>query len=77
MYKPWGAGSAMYALQHGSLFVTSFVFLMVSHHECFAALTGLFFQLTQKQRTAYIQWPVTREKRASPWHSRGGVMSSF
>ena len=29
MYKPWGAGSGMYALQHGSLFVTSFVFLMV------------------------------------------------
>ena len=28
VYKPWGAGSAMYALQHGSLFVTSFVFLM-------------------------------------------------
>ena len=30
MYKPWGAGSVMYGLQHGSLFVTSFVFLMVS-----------------------------------------------
>ena len=29
MYKPWGAGTTMYALQHGSLFVTSFVFLMV------------------------------------------------
>ena len=29
MYKPWGQGTAMYALQHGSLFVTSFVFLMV------------------------------------------------
>ena len=29
MYKPWGAGTVMYALQHGSLFVTSFVFLMV------------------------------------------------
>ena len=28
VYKPWGAGSTMYALQHGSLFVTSFVFLM-------------------------------------------------
>ena len=28
MYKPWGQGSVMYALQHGSLFVTSFVFLM-------------------------------------------------
>jgi hypothetical protein len=28
MYKPWGAGSLKYRLQHGSLFVTSFVFLM-------------------------------------------------
>ncbi len=28
MYKPWGKGSVMYALQHGSLLVTSFVFLM-------------------------------------------------
>jgi hypothetical protein len=27
-FKPWGAGTAMYRLQHGSLFVTSFVFLM-------------------------------------------------
>jgi hypothetical protein len=29
-YKPWGAGSALYSLQHGALpvFVTSFVFLM-------------------------------------------------
>ena len=30
MFKPWGAGSIMYRLQHGSLFVTTFVFLMVS-----------------------------------------------
>ena len=28
VYKPWGAGTVMYLLQHGSLFVTSFVFLM-------------------------------------------------
>ena len=28
VYKPWGSGSVMYALQHGSLFVTTFVFLM-------------------------------------------------
>ncbi len=27
-YKPWGAGSVLYRLQHGSLLVTSFVFLM-------------------------------------------------
>jgi hypothetical protein len=28
MYKPWGVGTVKYALQHGSLFTTSFVFLM-------------------------------------------------
>jgi hypothetical protein len=28
MYKPWGVGSVLYGLQHGALFVTSFVFLM-------------------------------------------------
>jgi hypothetical protein len=27
-YKPWGAGSVLYSLQHGALFVTGFVFLM-------------------------------------------------
>jgi hypothetical protein len=27
-YKPWGKGSVLYSLQHGSLLVTSFVFLM-------------------------------------------------
>ena len=32
MCKPWGSGTVMYALQHGSLFVTSFVFLMVRFH---------------------------------------------
>ena len=29
VYKPWGAGSVMYALQHASLLVTMFIFLMV------------------------------------------------
>jgi hypothetical protein len=28
VYKPWGVGSVLYNLQHGSLFVTSYVFLM-------------------------------------------------
>jgi hypothetical protein len=28
IYKPWGVGDTKYQLQHGSLFVTSFVFLM-------------------------------------------------
>jgi hypothetical protein len=28
VYKPWGSGTAMYTLQHGSLGLTSFIFLM-------------------------------------------------
>ncbi len=28
VYRPWGAGSMLYRMQHGSLFTTSFVFLM-------------------------------------------------
>jgi hypothetical protein len=28
VYKPWGSGTAMYSLQHGSLGLTSFIFLM-------------------------------------------------
>ncbi len=28
VYKPWGTGTAMYVLQHASLGLTSFVFLM-------------------------------------------------
>ena len=31
IYKPWGAGTVKYRIQHGSLFVTTFVFLMVRH----------------------------------------------
>ena len=27
--QPWGKGTAMYLLQHGSLLVTTFIFLMV------------------------------------------------
>ena len=30
-YKPWRASHVMYLLQHASLFITSFVFLMVRH----------------------------------------------
>ena len=43
MYKPWGMGSVMYALQHGSLFVTSFVFLM-----------GLLFKVNGVSSTAPV-----------------------
>ena len=43
MYKPWGRGTSMYALQHGSLFVTSFVFLM-----------GLLFKVDGVSATAPI-----------------------
>ncbi len=41
VYKPWGVGTAMYALQHGSLGVTSFVFLM-----------GLLFKVALWRRAA-------------------------
>ena len=43
IYKPWGTGSNMYMLQHGSLFVTSFVFLM-----------GLLFKVNGVSTTATV-----------------------
>jgi hypothetical protein len=54
VYKPWGAGSVLYSLQHGSLFVTSFVFLMgllfkvdgvSSSSRTYGALSGLMVAL--------------------------------
>jgi hypothetical protein len=45
VYKPWGAGSAMYTLQHGSLFVTSFVFLM-----------GLLFKVQVFRKVVPPRW---------------------
>jgi hypothetical protein len=54
VFKPWGPGTAMYALQHGSLGLTSFVFLMGllfkvrSAVACFAMLSPCaFFSDTQ------------------------------
>ncbi len=46
VYKPWGAGSAMYSLQHGSLFVTSFVFQM-----------GLLFKVPYKHTILLLELP--------------------
>jgi hypothetical protein len=47
MYKPWGKGSLLYTLQHGSLFVTTFVFLM-----------GLLFKVDGVSDAASLQYRV-------------------
>ena len=59
MYKPWGAGTAMYALQHGSLLVTTFVFLMVSRLMwCVARDLLLFcYNLVRAAREWDTVWP--------------------
>jgi hypothetical protein len=53
-YKPWGAGTVLYGLQHGALFVTSFVFLMgllfkvegvTSSSGTYSALSGIMVML--------------------------------
>jgi hypothetical protein len=50
VYKPWGVGHRTYLVQHGSLFVTSFVFLM-----------GLLFKVQSVDTTsaAYTTMSVT------------------
>ena len=40
VYKPWGKSSVLYQLQHGSLFVTFFVFLMVRRTRRVCLLCG-------------------------------------
>ncbi len=47
VYKPWGKGSDLYRLQHGSLFVTSFVFLM-----------GLLFKVSLRRLWAQYTAPL-------------------
>jgi hypothetical protein len=63
MYKPWGAGSVLYGLQHGSLFVTSFVFLMgllfkvdgvSSSTTTHRALSGIMLALCTMFITAWV-----------------------
>jgi hypothetical protein len=62
-YKPWGAGSVLYSLQHGALFVTSFVFLMgllfkvdgvSSSSGTYSALSGIMVTLCVAFMTAWV-----------------------
>jgi hypothetical protein len=63
MYKPWGAGSVLYSLQHGALFVTSFVFLMgllfkvdgvSSSSGTYSALSGIMVMLCTAFMAAWV-----------------------
>jgi hypothetical protein len=84
MYKPWGVGTAMYALQHGSLFVTSFVFLMGllfkvhgvgADSQTYSALSGLMMVLCVAFLLAWLSLVVLGMARA--WRDRRrGVGSS-
>jgi hypothetical protein len=62
-YKPWGAGSVLYSLQHGALFVTSFVFLMgllfkvdgvSSSSGTYSALSGIMVTLCAVFMAAWV-----------------------
>jgi hypothetical protein len=68
-YKPWGAGSALYSLQHGALFVTSFVFLMgllfkvngvSSSSGTYTALSGIMVTLCVVFMAAWVAVIVAR-----------------
>jgi hypothetical protein len=68
-YKPWGAGTSMYVLQHGSLFVTSFVFLMgllfkvdgvSSSSGTYSALSGIMVALCAAFMAAWVVVIATR-----------------
>jgi hypothetical protein len=69
MYKPWGAGSVLYGLQHGALFVTSFVFLMgllfkvdgvSSSSGTYSALSGIMVTLCAAFMAAWVAVIVAR-----------------
>jgi hypothetical protein len=69
MFKPWGAGSVLYSLQHGALFVTSFVFLMgllfkvdgvSSSSGACAALSGIMLALCITFMAAWVAVIVRR-----------------
>jgi hypothetical protein len=69
MHKPWGAGSVLYGLQHGALFVTSFVFLMgllfkvdgvSSSSGSYSALSGVMVTLCVAFIAAWIAVIVAR-----------------
>jgi hypothetical protein len=62
-YKPWGAGGLLYNLQHGALFVTSFVFLMgllfkvdgvSSSSGTYSALSGIMVTLCTAFMAAWV-----------------------
>jgi hypothetical protein len=67
-YKPWGAGSVLYSLQHGALFVTSFVFLMgllfkvdgVSSSGAYLALSSIMVTLCASFLAAWVAVIVAR-----------------
>jgi hypothetical protein len=69
MFKPWGAGSVLYSLQHGALFVTSFVFLMgllfkvdgvSSSSGTYSALSGIMVTLCAAFMAAWLALIVSR-----------------
>jgi hypothetical protein len=75
MYKPWGAGSMLYSLQHGALFVTSFVFLMgllfkvdgvSSSSGTYMALSGIMVTLCVLFMAAWVV--VIGARVVSLWH---------
>jgi hypothetical protein len=68
-YKPWGAGGLLYSLQHGALFVTSFVFLMgllfkvdgvSSSSGTYSALSGIMVTLCTAFMAAWVGVIVAR-----------------
>jgi hypothetical protein len=77
VYKPWGTGSVLYGLQHGALFVTSFVFLMgllfkvdgvSSSSGTYTALSGIMVTLCVSFIAAWVAvivWRVVTLWRAS------------
>jgi hypothetical protein len=69
IYKPWGGGSVLYSLQHGALFVTSFVFLMgllfkvdgvSSSSGTYSALSGIMVMLCTAFMAAWVAWTIAR-----------------
>jgi hypothetical protein len=69
MYKPWGAGSKLYGLQHCALFVTSFVFLMgllfkvdgvSSSSGTYFALSGIMVALCAAFMAAWVAVIIVR-----------------
>jgi hypothetical protein len=76
MYKPWGGGSVLYALQHAALFVTSFVFLMgllfkvdgvSSTSGTYGALSGIMVTLCTAFMAAWVA--VIAVRVASMWRA--------